>query len=372
MSSDQKFRMYFGSRPATVDELSHVDELTVEQELDLACHATIKLFLCLDEHGNWAHINDDFLQSFQRVRIELQLGSAAWVPLIDGPIVDHNTDMDSQPGRSNITLTVSDDSALLNRQAEVEVREGQSDDDLARALFKLVPAITETRTKAPPASTDHLTPARVRRGTPMQQLRALAQRNEFHAFVLPGSKAGNSIGCFLPDRTTPDNLPDLVLLGSDRNLSTLQLTEEAQTPTQFRARTLSISDKQITSRTSRLQDLDLLAPQPTQRPSDIGSQVLSPYANDEDDPRRAVQAAAQRTSYSLRATGHVIPGCYAGVLQPFKVVKIRAGTTGLSGNYLITKATHRITPSLYTQEFSAKRNGVEQTGQPPDILGGIL
>jgi hypothetical protein len=53
-------------------------------------------------------------------------------------------------------------------------------------------------------------------------------------------------------------------------------------------------------------------------------------------------------------------------------VTIRAGTTGLSGSYLLTKATHRITPSVYTQEFTAKRNGVEQPGQQPDLLGGIL
>jgi hypothetical protein len=372
MSSQQKFRIFFGSRAATADELAHIEEVTVEQEMDLAWNATIRMFLCLDESGNWSHVQDDFLQSFRRVRIELQLGGAAWLPLIDGPIVDRNTDMNSQPGRSNITLSVHDDTALLNREAAIEVREGQSDDDVARALFGLVNEIAEQRIEPVPASTNRLTPARVRRGTAMEQLRRLAQRHEFHAFVLPGAEPGRSIGCFQPDPTTTAGLPDLVLLGGDRNLSTLQVTEEAQTPTRFRARTLSISDKQIVSRTSRLQDVDLLGPQPTQPSDRTGTQVLSADQNDEDDPDRAVQAATRRTSYSLRATGHVIPGCYPGVLRPYQLVGIRAGTTGLSGNYLLTKATHRITPSVYTQEFAAKRNGVEQAGQQPDLLGGIL
>lgn len=371
MNSEPKFRMYFGSRPATADELSHVEEIVVEQEMDLAWHATIKLFLCLDEHGNWAHVEDDFLQSFQRVRIELQPGGSTWVPLIDGPIVDRHTDMDSQPGRSNITLSVNDDSVLLNREAAVEVREGQSDSDLARTLFGLVPAITPQRIESVPASTDRLTPAQARRGTAIQQLRRLARRHEFHAYVLPGAQAGQSIGCFQRDPTASEGLPDLVLLGSDRNLSTLQVTEEAQTPTRFRARTLSISDKQIVSRTSHLQDLDLIAPKPTQKKDQTGTQVLAPDQNDEDDPDRAVQAAALRTSYSLRATGRVIPGCYGGVLRPYQLVTIRVGDTGLSGNYLLTKATHRITPSLYAQEFTAKRNGFERTGPQPDILKGI-
>jgi hypothetical protein len=372
MNSEARFKMYFGSRPATVDELSHVEEIIVEQEMDMAWHASIKLFLCLDDSGNWAHVQDDFLQSFQRLRVELQIGGAAWVPLIDGPIVDRQTDMDSQPGRSTITLSVNDDTAFLNREAAVEVSEGQSDSDLARALFNLVPTITPQRIETAPASADRLTPAQVRRGTAMQQLRRLARRHEFHAYVLPGPQPGQSIGCFEPDPTEAEGLPELVLLGGGRNLSTLQVTEEAQTPTRFRARSLSISDKQIVSRTSRFQEVDLLAPQPALREDQAGTQVLAPDQNDEDDPDRAVQAATRRTSYSLRATGRVIAGCYAGVLRPYQLVGIRAGTTGLSGSYLLTKAIHRITPSLYTQEFTAKRNGVESTGSQPDILGGIL
>ncbi len=369
--SDQ-FRMFFGDRPATEDELAHVEEITFEQETDLAWQATIKLFLCLDERGNWAHVQDVFLQSFQRVRVELQLGGRAWVPLIDGPIVSRNTDMDSQPGRSNITLSVHDDSAFLNREAAVDVREGQSDDAVARQLFRLVPAIAEQRIETPPSSTDRVPPARVRRGTAIQQLRDLARRHEFHAFVLPGAQPGRSIGCFLPDPRTSEGLPDLVLLGGDRNLSTLQVTEEAQTPTRFRARSLSVSDKQIVSRTSRFQDLDLLGPQAAQPESQTGTQVLAPEENNEDDPDHAVQAATRRTSYSLRANGRVIPGCYQGVLRPYQLVTLRAGTSALSGSYLLTKVTHRLTPSLYTQEFTAKRNAVEQPGQQPDLLGGII
>jgi hypothetical protein len=206
----------------------------------------------------------------------------------------------------------------------------------------------------------------------MEQLRRLARRHEFHAYVLPGAQRGRSIGCFRPDPTRSEGLPELVLLGADRNLSTLQVTEEAQTPTSFRASTLSIKDKKIVSRSSRSQELALIGPKATLPQSQTATQLLDPYANNGADPQLAVQTAAQQTSYSLRASGRVIPGCYAGVLRPYQLVTIRVGTTELSGSYLLTKATHRITPSLYTQEFSAKRNGVEQTGAQPDILGKIL
>jgi hypothetical protein len=370
MSSEPKFRMYFGQRPATADELGRVEEITVEQEIDVAWQATIKLFLCLDEKGNWKHEQDDFLKSFERVRVELQLDGRKWVPLIDGPIVEHHSEMDSQPGRSNIVLTVNDDTALLNREAEVTPNTGRSDSDIARLLFGTAPGATIIPERIESAqATD---PGRIQRNTAIAKLRDLARRHEFHAYVLPSPTVGTSLGFFASDATSGEGLPDLVLLGTDRNLSNLQVTEEAQEPTRFRARSLSISDKQIVSRTSRLRDLTLLGPQATQPANATGTQHLPPALNREDDPERAVQAAAQRTSYSLRASGRVIPGCYTGVLQPHQVVTIRVGTTGLSGDYLLTKATHRITPSLYTQEFSAKRNGVEKTGAQPDLLGAIL
>lgn len=372
MSAEQKFRIYFGKRPATEEELSHIEEITVDQEMDLAWQATIKFFLCLDESGKWSHLEDDFLKSFARVRLELQLGSANWVPLIDGPIVARHAEMDSQPGRSNITLTVNDDSVLLNREEAIEPEPDLTDDELAGQLFHTVPEIAETDIESTPARSDSLPPTPLRRGTAMQQLRDLARRHEFHAFVLPGDKPGESIGCFLPDPTGNGGLPELVLLGADRNLSTLQVTDDAQAPARFRARSLSIRDKQFVSRSSRLQDIDLLGPSSTQPQNETPSQLLPPAQNNEDDPDRAVQAATRRRSYSVRATGRVLPGCYVGILRPYQIVSIRAGTTKSSGKYLLTKATHRITPSLYSQEFRAKRNAAEETSATPALLGKIV
>jgi hypothetical protein len=372
MSELQKFRIYFGKRPATEDELAGVEEISVEQQMDMAWQATLKISLCLDDRGNWQHGENDFFQSLKRLRVELQVGSKPWVALIDGPIVGRDSAMDSQPGRSSLSLIVHDDSAFLNREGKVDVREGAADGEVVRALFGEAAEIVDKRIEKPPPPSARLAPARVRRGTLMQQLRELAKRHEFHVFVLPGAAPGQSIGCFLPDPQKKEGLPDLVLLGGERNLYNLQVSEEFQSPTRFRARTLTITDKQIVSRSSRLQELDLLGPKPAQPAKQAATQVLPPEENNEDDPARAVAAAARRTSYSLRADGRVIPGCYEGVLQPYQRVTIRAGTTALSGDYLLTKVTHRITPSIYSQEFSAKRNGVEEPGKEPDLLGGVL
>ena len=69
-----------------------------------------------------------------------------------------------------------------------------------------------------------------------------------------------------------------------------------------------------------------------------------------------------------------MPGCYGAVLTPYNKVRVDAGATPYSGDYLITKVVHRITPSLYTQELEAKTDSVTEVSaaQLAESLGGGL
>jgi hypothetical protein len=59
------------------------------------------------------------------------------------------------------------------------------------------------------------------------------------------------------------------------------------------------------------------------------------------------------------------------VLTPYQKVSVHAGTTPYSGDYLLTKVTHRITPSLYTQQFEAKGDShAEPEAAPESVAGG--
>jgi hypothetical protein len=60
------------------------------------------------------------------------------------------------------------------------------------------------------------------------------------------------------------------------------------------------------------------------------------------------------------------------VLTPYKKVRVDVGATPYSGDYLITKVVHRITPSLYSQELEAKTDSVSDVSgaQVAEALGG--
>jgi hypothetical protein len=102
--------------------------------------------------------------------------------------------------------------------------------------------------------------------------------------------------------------------------------------------------------------------------------LLPPADNTREDPEAAATAQARRRGYIYYLSGQVVPGCYGAVLSPYNKVKIDAGATPHSGDYLITKIVHRITPSLYSQQIEAKSDSITAVSTAPvaEALGGGL
>src|SRR5215203_4931671 len=96
----------------------------------------------------------------------------------------------------------------------------------------------------------------------MQMLRLLARDQGMHAFVLPGDEPGQSIGCFKHFSTRAPDLPPLVLLGKDRNMETLDVTNDAESPSKFQAFFLDVADKGVVVSTAGFDTLELLGPEP--------------------------------------------------------------------------------------------------------------
>ncbi|MEO6408199.1 MAG: hypothetical protein ABIO45_05535, partial [Burkholderiaceae bacterium] len=144
--SEQRFRVFFGDRAASEDELRRIEEIEVTQEMDALWEAQLKMVLCLDANGAWLHWPGDTAQPFSRVRVELDIGNGRFAPLIDGPLASVDASLDSQPGRSTATIVVRDDSAFLNRDEEVEAPfEHRSDSAIAREIFQRFTQIADTR-----------------------------------------------------------------------------------------------------------------------------------------------------------------------------------------------------------------------------------
>lgn len=361
--ADIFYTLYFDNRPASREQLDLIEEITVEQEIDMAWEARLVIPVCLDDQGNWQGEERGFMQSFRRIRVEVKIGDRPFAPLIDGPVASTDSRRESEPGRSSVTLVVHDDSVFLNREERVARFDGQADHEIAEQLFRQATQIANTdieRTPRPPSSAQ---PSAVQRGTAIQILRALARRQGMHVYVLPGDQPGQSIGVFRSLPTRASGLPALMITGDNRNVSTFSVSDNSQRPARFRSSTLSIRDRTVTTRTSRLGDIDLLGDQASyQRESDTADQLLPPGLGESVDPDQAVSAEAGRSSYSLDATGSIIGSCYGSVLRPYQVVTVQGGNSRASGDYVISRVSHHLTRSFYSQEFGLRRNAVSQPG----------
>jgi hypothetical protein len=355
-----EFKMWFDGTSATQDQLDKVDEIVVDQAVDRAWEAKIKIPVCVNNDGKWEGEDEAWMKAFSSIRVEVNSGDGNFVPLIDGPVVGFDSARSALPGKSEVTVVVHDDSALLNRQSKVEVRQNQKDSDLARqffqdAGFKGTPQIDETSPQ-PDSKTD----ASVQRGTPMQYLRELARRNqEWHAYVLPGTQPGQSIGCFRKFPEDLDGLPAMVLLGADRNIESFNVNNRAQNPTAVEAATLGVDHGRVQTASSSFRDATLMGDQPaTGGSTNEATARLPPGQSDRVNLQDAVKGAANNSGFSLEARGNVVPGCYGGVLSPYRWVAVKISDSQFSTKYLITQVTHTLTRSVYKQSFSMKGNGV--------------
>lgn len=369
--AEQRLRIWFGDRAASEDELRRVEEIEVTQEMDAFWEAQLRLVLCLDANGNWQHWPGDTAAPFSRVRIEIDVGSGRFTPLIDGPLVSVDAALDSQPGRSTATIVVRDDSAFLNRDEEVEPPfEHRSDSAIAEELFGRFEQIRDTRIEGTDATPETTT----RRGTVLQFLRDLGKVSDRHVYVLPGDEPGASIGCFLPDPVDATDLPALVLIGDARNLSNATVMQDPDGGETTQAQVLRVDDQGVTSFETSAADLGLMRNLPA-LPADLTPRrLLNPADNSREDPAAAATAQARRNGYVYKLSSAVIPGCYGAVLTPYQKVRVDAGATPYSGDYLITKVIHRITASIYTQQVEAKTDSVTEVSGAAvaEALGGGL
>jgi hypothetical protein len=350
------FRLTLDDAAASREQLDSVEEITVELEMDMAAEARLSIPICTDDKGGWSSESAPLILRARRVRVEIKVGSGSWTPLIDGPVVRLETLMSPDPGQSSATMVVSDDSFWLSRDDAQKRFDDLADHELARKLFQDASQIATTDIEEVPAAGSGGTAVVVQRGTAMATLDRLARRNGMHAYVRAGTTSGASVGVFRSLPTRGDGIPDLVLLGSDRNLTRWDASDDNERPATVVAHALDLFSKDTSSATAGLDDLQLLGSDKTLvNGAQPGRRLLSPR-HVTHDPKQQATAKALEASFAVDAAGEVMNDCYAGVLMPYRVVTVRGIDGRQSGDYNVKQVTHSLGRSMYTQRFKLIRN----------------
>lgn len=373
MMGQVRYRLYIDDQPAERALLDQIEEVTVTQAVDKAWEARLLVIICTDAKGAWSGAAKPFEEAFTRVRVEVDAGDGTFTPLIDGPVVGIDQSMNSEPGRSTHTVVVQDDSITLNRRDGLQLYLFKLDHEIASAIYGAAEHISNTDIDdASKPGVDPFPWAEYYLGTEMQLLRKLAERQSMHAYVLPGTKPGESIGVFKPFPTQPDGLPPLVLLGQDRNIVSFEAKEDSLLPATVSSQSLSIADKGVAKAEFSSRDADLLGKAAAGAAiKEEAKRILVPK-DAKTDPATVVKAFAEKSGYAFRATGTIATDCYRAALAPYRVVTIKGVGEKLGGHYRIKNVTHRLTRSVYSQSFGLLRNATSEGGNDPTLPVGIF
>lgn len=362
-----EYMIYLNNTPADEQQTALFSEIKVDQSIGMVTEAELTVDIGLDGSGYWSNMEDEFLQPFERIRIEVKIRDGDYTPLIDGPVVAQRFDLSASPNNSRMVLVVHDDSVLMNMDETVEAFEDTAPDQIAQQLFAQFGLTPDTDTVSVPSG--GLSRFLVQRGTAMQFLRQLAKRHGMFVYVEPGDAPGVSKGCFKKPQLANGDYPQLLLIGAQRNINQFSAQFDALKPVTAQVGNVDINNQQTLSSEADASDNSVLGDEAAHDVVTPGRVLLSRTRETETDLDAAALAAVDHSSWAYSASGEVRADNYSGVLKPYTVISVSGVGGYLSGDWLISRVTHTLNASSYKQMFSLRRNARSAGGGG---AGGLL
>ncbi len=350
------FRVFIDNQAATQAQLDGFGAIRVEQAIGLAAAGEFELPLATGDDGQWSGFDEPFMKPFARLRVEVRLGDeGSFVPLIDGPVVGQRFELRAGPDTSRAVLVVHDDSVLLDREEKVAVFRNQPLAQLVRGLIT-GPGLTPRIAPGLPDAGAALDRWVVQRGTAMQLLRELARRLGMFAYVEPGAQPGASVGVFEPPQAQDAGLPELLLLGDDRNLARFDAAFDGLRPQATQAASVQAIDKKAIRASAKQADDSALGDEPAHGLLTPATTLLAHTREESADLDAATRGLANLSGWAWSARGEVDNDLYPGVLLPHRQVQVAGAGPQLSGAWMVSRVLHRLDDAAYRQSFSLVRN----------------
>jgi phage protein D len=363
-----------GGEPGSPELLSAIRGLEIEDHADVADMLRLRVAVGVDEGASrWRLLDDDLFTRLQNVRVALKVGSGEAQPLIDAYVVDVRAALSEEPGRSLVEVVAMDGTVLLSLEEKVRAWPDRSDSSIASTIFSDVDFSAVIEDTSVVRSADDTTT--LQRGTDIQFLRRLAERNGYECFVEVGA-GGDTEGHFHPPRV--DEQPQAILnvnLGSATNVSSFNARYDM-----LGATTASATGLEVESASDQSADID------GAELKSLGSETAVPA----DRPRRVLlagsglvrsgeletlaQSVVDRSSFAITAEGTVSTAVLGSALRAKRPVLVRGAGRAFSGTYYVERVLHVFAGEGHEQRVRLRRNAVgvssedrfeEDTALPP-------
>lgn len=360
--AEVSYMLKIDGRDAPVEAVEAIQRLEVEEHASLASIMRLTFAIAVAPGGSrWTIVDDDLFPRLAEVSLSIKHGSHDPEPILTGYVIEARAVFGEEPGASTLDVLAMDASVLMNLEQKVKAWPSVADSDIASSIFGDYDLTPFVDTSEPTRQEDDVVP--IQRGTDMQFLRWLAERNGYDLFVSSGTN-GVEGHFHAPKLDDPPQGVLTVGFGGASNVPSLTVTHDALRPTTAKAEQLDIESQEPQSGeadTVSLSDLggrSVLAAD-RQRETLVAMTGLVDTA----ELQTYAQAVVDRSSWAIRAEGDLATDHYEGILRARKPVAVRGVGRTLSGTYYVERVLHAFTADGYSQQFTLRRNALTLSGQ---------
>jgi phage protein D len=305
--------------------------------------------------------------------------------IFDGYITGVHVDLGSEPGNTYVEVSGMDTSYLMSLEEKISAWPNLADSDIAQQIVSAY-GVSVTSDSTPTVHQDSDTTI-LQRGTDIQFVRDLAQRNGLEFYFQTDDKSGSINAYFQAPLLDGTPQADLAIhFGDNSNLRSFSAHVSAHRPLSVKAVQMDVkgnspnqaqvSDTQLTKLGAK--DANTLIGGPlaslvTTKDALAQMLVLGPPTSDSTELNTLAQAVRDEAGWFLSASGEINSDAYQAVLRPHKLVLVKGAGKSYSGTYYVTRVVHEMKgDGSYSQKFEARRNARDLDGSEQFGGGGGL
>jgi len=361
--------------PASGDLLSAIQQIEVEDHATMADMMRLRVVIGIkDGCSGWSVIDDDLFQRLTSLRISVAVGSGKAETLMNAYVVDTDASFANQPGSSILNVAAMDPTVLMSLdEGKVKAWPNMSDSDIANSIFsspeyRFTPIVDTTQWRR--QENDQ---TMIQRGSDIQFLQQLAERNGFEVYVETNPQSGAVEGHFHAPRL--DLPPQGVLsvnMRDSTNVNSLNARFDMLRPATAQASNLDVdrSDQKAQVPNSKRPVLGRDTALNTQRPRRVLLAGTGSVRTGE--LQTSAQAVADQSAFAITAEGELNTVAYGGILRAKRPIMVRGAGRVFSGTYYVERVHHVLTADSYKQNFTLKRNALGLSGRESFVENNAL
>ena len=350
-----------------------IGQMEIEESSDRPGALLLRLPVNRTSAGDLQFVGDGTFEPMTNVTVTVTpaASGAAAQCVFDGYVLSWRLHLDRALTSSTIDIWAQDASWLMNIDDTVTEWSGQTDGEVANAIFAkygFTPAAGNTDDDSPSHTPDGHT--LLQRATDLQFLRGLARRGGKLCRVAAAGDPGQRTGYFVVPGAAGQPVVTISLVDPDAwTLDTLDFDWDVMRPTEADASQVDLTQSadggtDVSAGASGLPALDA-----RDYPAYLGQSSTLLLTAPADVPELGQRTAAVLTEsgFFARCTGEVDADRIGVILRVGDVVTIEGAGNLQSGNWLVWNVRHRFALESWKMAFTLVRNAMGPAG-----AGGAL